>query len=142
MELARDRFLQGITVSDETREKLFISQPKTLSESVPVVRQIESARKASQSCKTPSATPKMKAQCHAVSMDKLSSELKEMKEPMMQMNERIKQLESRPRNQNRLGPQVCYTCGEEGNFTRNCPHKNTGNGRRGLAGSNHSLNKQ
>lgn len=141
VELARDRFLQGITVSDETREKLFISQPKTLSESVRVVRQIESARKASQSCKTPSATPRMKAQCHAVSEDKLSSELKEMKELMMQMNERIKQLESQPRNQNRWGSQVCYTCGEVGHFARNCTHKNPGNGPRGLAGSNHPSNK-
>ena len=34
VELSRDQFLQlGITVSDETRKKLFISQPKALSES-------------------------------------------------------------------------------------------------------------
>ena len=52
---------------------------------------------------SPLATPKMKVQCHAVSEDKLSSELKEMKELMVQMNERIQQLKSQPRNQNGLG---------------------------------------
>lgn len=140
-------FYKESAVSDETREKLFISQPKSLSEAVRLVRQIERARKASQSCKVPQTPPKTKGQCHAVSgpnEDKVSKELREMKELVVQMNERIQQLESQPRtHRGRQRKQVCYSCNEEGHFARNCPSRNnSGNEYRGLLGSNQSSNQK
>ena len=140
MEIARDNFLQGVSVSDETREKMFISQSKTLSEAVRLVRQIESAQKASQSCKSPQPSSKTKAQCQAVnsaSDDKISKELKEMKELVVQMNERVKQLEGQQNNRRgRQGTLVCYNCNEQGHFARSCPNKrNAGNEHRGLGRS-------
>ena len=46
VELARDQFIQGVTISDDIRERIFVSQPSSLVEAVCVVRHLESARKA------------------------------------------------------------------------------------------------
>ena len=59
VELARDQFIQGVVVSNDIREKLFISQPGSLVEAVRVVRQFESARKACEA--TPSVEKKQSA---------------------------------------------------------------------------------
>ena len=40
-------FMQGLSVSDELRERLFMSQPGSLVEAIRVVQQLESAHKAS-----------------------------------------------------------------------------------------------
>lgn len=48
VELARDQFIQGVAISDDLREKVFISQPGSLVKAVRVVRRLESARKACQ----------------------------------------------------------------------------------------------
>ena len=48
VELARDQFIQGVVVSNDIREKLFVSQPGSLVEAVRVLRQLESACRACQ----------------------------------------------------------------------------------------------
>ena len=56
VELAKDQFIQGVTLSDDLRKKVFMSQPESLVEAVRVVRRLESACKA---CKdVPSAEQK------------------------------------------------------------------------------------
>ena len=55
VELAIDQFIQEVTLSDDLREKVFMSQPELLVEAVRVVRRLESARKACQD--VPSALP-------------------------------------------------------------------------------------
>ena len=46
VELARDQFIQGVTLSDDLLEKVFMSQLESLVEAVFLVRRLESARKA------------------------------------------------------------------------------------------------
>ena len=46
VELPRDQFMQGLSISDDLRERLHMSQPGFLTEAIRVVRQLESARKA------------------------------------------------------------------------------------------------
>ena len=56
VELARDQFIQGVTLSDDLRETVFMSQPESLVEVFRVVRRLERARKACQA--VPSAEKK------------------------------------------------------------------------------------
>ena len=44
--LARDQFMQGLSISHDLRERLVMSQPRCLTEAIRVVRQLKSARKA------------------------------------------------------------------------------------------------
>ena len=44
VELARDQLMQGLSISDDLREWLFMSQPGSLAEAIRVVRQLESVR--------------------------------------------------------------------------------------------------
>ena len=46
VELARDQFIQGVTLSDDLLEKVFMSQLESLVGAVFLVRRLESARKA------------------------------------------------------------------------------------------------
>ena len=66
-----------------------------------------------------------------------------MKELVVQMNEKIQQLEtlSKTPPKRRRG-RICYSCSKEGHFTPNCPdQKNSGNNRRGLSWGSQSSNQ-
>lgn len=47
VQLTWHEFMQGLSVSDELRERLFMSQPGSLVEATRVVQQLESAHKTS-----------------------------------------------------------------------------------------------
>ena len=49
VELARDQFIQGVAISDDLQEKVFMSQPASPVEAVRVIRRLESVLKACQS---------------------------------------------------------------------------------------------
>ena len=80
-------------MGDGIREKLFISQPGSLVDAARVVRQLESARKACQSA--PSVDKKKSVNLVNSSMDnqKISAEISELKELVLGMNEKIRELE-------------------------------------------------
>ncbi|KAL9986207.1 hypothetical protein ACROYT_G000314 [Oculina patagonica] len=80
VELARDQFIQGVAISDDLREKVFMSQPASLVEAVRVVRRLESARKACQA--VPSVEKKKSVNVVSASADgdKISTEIRELKE--------------------------------------------------------------
>ena len=87
VELARDQVIQGVVVSNDIREKLFISQPRSLVETVRVVGQLESTRKACQ------AAPSVEKQSVSVvstsaGNERISTEIRELKEFVLGMNEK------------------------------------------------------
>ena len=87
VELARDQIIQGVVVSNDIREKLFISQPGSLVETVRVVGQLESTRKACQ------AAPSVEKQSVSVvstsaGNERISTEIRELKEFVLGMNEK------------------------------------------------------
>ena len=87
VELARDQVIQGVVVSNDIREKLFISQPGSLVETVRVVGQLESTRKACQ------AAPSVEKQSVSVvstsaGNERISTEIRELKEFVLGMNEK------------------------------------------------------
>ncbi|KAL9985590.1 hypothetical protein ACROYT_G008012 [Oculina patagonica] len=90
VELARDQFIQGVAISDD-----FMSQPASLVTAVRVVRRLESARKVFQA--VPSVEKKKSVNVVSASADgdKISTEIRELKEIVLGMNVKIKELESK-----------------------------------------------
>ena len=78
VELARDQFIQGVAISDDLREKVFLSQPASLVEAVRVVRQLESARKACQSVPSVEKKKPVNAVSASADGDKISTEIREL----------------------------------------------------------------
>ena len=67
--------------------------------------------------------------------EKVSSEIRELKELVLGMNEKIRELERKAETTSttrRRNEVVCFACREPGHFARNCPHKEGGNRARGL----------
>ena len=138
-ELARDQFIQGVSVSDDIREKIFMWQPASIAEAVRFVRRLESARKACQS----NPSKEKKERVNVISDDKISRELKELKELVFDMNKRIKSLEEKAElkptsSTRRRDNLVCYSCKNTGHFARECKMNTPGNDSRGLPSANQS----
>ena len=77
VELARDQFMQGLSISDDLRERLLMSQPGSLTEAIGVVRQLESARKV---CKPSGKNKSLNAVASSTAGQKISAEIRELKE--------------------------------------------------------------
>ena len=135
VELARDQFIQGVAISDDLREKVFMSQPASLVEAVRVVRQLESARKACQSVPSVEKKKSVNAVSASADGDKISTEIRELKEIVLGMNEKIRELERKAETTStarRRSDVVCFACRQPGHFARSCPYKEGGNRGRGL----------
>ena len=81
VKLARDQFIQGVAISDDLREKVFMSQPASLVEAVRavrVVRQLESARKACQSVPSVEKKKSVNAVSASADGDNISTEIREL----------------------------------------------------------------
>ena len=88
VELARDQVIQGVVVSNEIREKLFISQPGSLVETVRVVRQLESTRKACQAAPSDEKKQSVSVVSTSAGNERISTEIRELKEFVLGMNEK------------------------------------------------------
>ena len=93
LELARYQFIQGVTLSDDLREKVSMSQPESLVEAVHVVRRLESAGKACQALLSAEKKKSVNAVNGSAESEKVSSEIRELKELVLAMNEKIRELE-------------------------------------------------
>lgn len=80
VELARDEFIQGVTISDDMRERVFMNQPASLAEAVRVVRQLESAHKACRAAPTLEKTKSANVVGATAGDEKISAEIRELKE--------------------------------------------------------------
>ena len=101
-----------------------------------MARQLESAHKAGQ--EAPSV--KNKQSVSVVSAERISTEIRELKEFVLGVYEKIQELERKnetttPR---RRDDASCYSSHRQGHFARECPTKVSGNGSRGLRRANQS----
>lgn len=112
-----------------------MSQPASLVEAVRVIRRLESARKASQAEPSMEKKKSVNAVSASADGDKISTEIRELKEIVLGMNEKICELErkaemtSTTRRRNEV---VCFACHKPGHFARSCPYKEGGNRAQGL----------
>ena len=88
VELARDQVIQGVVVSNDIREKLFISQPGSLVETVRVVRQLESTCKACQAAPSVEKKQSLSVVSTSAGNERISTEIRELKEFVLGMNEK------------------------------------------------------
>ena len=96
VELAKDQFLQGMEIGDDVRTWVFMSQPASLVEAVRVVHQLESARKACQSASTSGRKKSLNVvNPSSAGDDKISTEIRELRELVLGMNEKIQDLEKK-----------------------------------------------
>ena len=91
VELARDQFIQGIAVGYDIREKFILSEAGSLVDAARTVRHLESARKACRGL--PSVNTNKSVVNNSVESQKISSEVSELEELVLSMNDKIRELE-------------------------------------------------
>lgn len=124
-----------MAISDDLREKVFMSQPVSLVEALHVVRRLESVRKACQAVPSVEKKKSVNVLSASVDGDKISTEIRELKEIVLGMNEKIRELERKAKTTptaRRRNEVVCFACREPGHFARSCPYKGGGNRTQGL----------
>lgn len=113
MELVRDQFIQGVAISDDLQEKVFMSQPGSLVEAVRVVRRLESARKAYQAVPSVEKKKSVDAVSGSAGSEKISTEIRDLKNLVLGMNEKIRELELKAETTStarRWNEVVCFAC--------------------------------
>lgn len=132
-ELAKDRFIDGVMVADEIREKLYLNQPDSLAEAVKTVRSLESARINASHNIHKSAQHK-KINCDAISAgNEKKSEMKELQELVVSLKTKIESLEERleKKQSKKMSEVKCYACQNMGHYASSCPGKGKFSGNEG-----------
>lgn len=101
-ELAKDRFLKGVRVTDTIRERLYLQQPADLTEAIRTVRQLEAAQKASASHQK--AKPRAGLSALGTHTGE-ESEVRQLRQRIKDMEEQIQQLHLRPSQTGRVEQQ-------------------------------------
>ena len=138
--MAKDRFVEGVNVSDEIREKMYLNRPKSLQEAVRMSRSIQSAQKAASHNRK---SNQKRLMCDVISAETGSeskSEIKELKELVKSLKTKIEDLEGKiERKSDKKQDEVkCYACQNFSHYATNCPFKkNSGNEERRLTRGSH-----
>ena len=130
-----------------------MSQPGSLAEAIWVVRQLESARKASKTSLHGGKHKSLNAVASSSANEKIRGEIRELKELVLGINKKVEELEKKTAEKAstvyRKGPVTCYARRQRGNFARNCPAQPatvqsqlSGNGSRGLQGANQTPHRR
>ena len=71
--------MQGLSISDDLRERLFMTQPGSLAEAIRVVRRLERARKASKTSPHGGKHKSLNAVASSSADEKITGEIRELK---------------------------------------------------------------
>jgi len=105
--------IQEMTLSDDLRKKVFMSQP----EAVRVVRRLESACRACQAVPSVQKKKSVNTVNGSAESEEVSSEIRELKELVLGVNEKIRELELKAETtltSRRRNEEVCFACRELG----------------------------
>lgn len=112
-----------------------MSQQASLVEAVRVVRRLESARKACQAVPSVEKKRSLNVVSASADGDNISNEIRELKEMVLGINEKIHELERKAETTSttrRRSELICFVCREPGHLARSWPHQIRGNRSRGL----------
>ena len=89
------QFMQGVTISDDILEKFLMSQLAKLGEAVFVTREVESARNTCRAMPTIEKKKAMNVASASADGEKISSEIREIKELVLWIYEKFHELEKK-----------------------------------------------
>lgn len=147
-ELAKDRFMKGVRVSESVREKLFLSQPDTLTAAIRSTRQLDAAMRAAHSGQGSRARASLNA-VGASARDE-REELEGLRRKVQELERQLQQRyaaqggsqveQSRPQQpRGSRGEGVeCWRCHQVGHYASQCPGggaQEAGGGQGGSSGT-------
>ena len=131
LEIAKNRFIQGVLISS-TQLHLMRENPKSLEDAVKLANQRESLEEAQKQLHRSSHKPETllieEAPCNQSSITSTKDDFRELSRQIQRLSVEVEKLQMRGEHQRlqagrKQSPVVCWNCGRQGHYRRDCRSK-------------------